>query len=104
MNAVEDAEQCGIDALSRPDRLVAWIDLGADRCPLGQGASVAEGIPEKEDRFALPVEEVWIIAVMRYEVLQPTGDFARAIESRRITLEVDRGGKVVVCAVFQRRR
>ena len=74
VDAIEDAEQGSIDTFCGPDCLVTGINLAANRCPLGEGAAAAEGVPEEEDRFALPVEEVWIIAVMRNQVLQPTND------------------------------
>ncbi len=70
MDAVKDAEHVHIHALGGPDHLVIWINLAANVGPLCYRAPVAEGVPEEDHWLALPVEEVWIVAVVRVEVAQ----------------------------------
>ncbi len=64
VDAVEDAEHVHVDAFGGPDHLVVGIGLAANIGPLCDCAAVAEGVPEEDDGFALPVKEVGIVAVV----------------------------------------
>lgn len=64
MDAVKNAQHVGVYTFGRPDHLIIWISLAADIGPLRYRAPVAKWVPEEDNRFALPVEEVWVVAIV----------------------------------------
>ncbi len=68
VNAVKNVQQVDVGTFSRPDDLVARIHLLTNRRLHCESASMLQGIRYEDDRLAMPVKVMRIIAVAREHV------------------------------------